>query len=154
VDVLLIRCREALAGSHRQASIKASTSARYTRIVLLLLQNELSIQLATIQALREALLAISTEIGSLLTTKPLASGNKRDLATGYGRLTRSEKRSRMHPVLLQKVHEGAQSKRQVLTCPPTITDLPPGFVNRICQFPTSTAAVRTAAKCQEPTFPD
>jgi hypothetical protein len=33
-------------------------------------------------------------------------------ASGYGRLTTSGKRSRMHPVLLQKVYEGAHLRQK------------------------------------------
>jgi hypothetical protein len=50
--------------------------------------------------------------GDPRTKTPLASGNESDLATGYGRLTRSERRSRMHPVLLQKVYKGAHLRQK------------------------------------------
>jgi hypothetical protein len=38
---------------------------------------------------------------------PPQSGQERTPARGYGRLIRSERRSRTHPVLLQKIYEGA-----------------------------------------------
>jgi hypothetical protein len=38
---------------------------------------------------------------------PPQSGQERTPARGYGRLIRSVRRSRTHPVLLQKIYEGA-----------------------------------------------
>src|ERR1700738_4273103 len=45
--------------------------------------------------------------GSSLSVVGPRSGQERTPARGYGRLIRSERRSRTHPVLLQKIYEGA-----------------------------------------------
>jgi hypothetical protein len=50
--------------------------------------------------------------GSSLSVVGLRSGQERTPARGYGRLIRSKRRSRMHPVLLQKIYEGAHLRQE------------------------------------------
>jgi hypothetical protein len=42
----------------------------------------------------------------------LQSAQERTPARSYGRLIRSKRRSRMHPVLLQKIYEGAHLRQE------------------------------------------